>query len=193
LPKEGPQIEGTRTEYQIGDLINVSCKAGPAKPAAKLMWYINDISAPEQYLREVIVDFPIRGEQQFTETSKEESLKTSFLYLQFEAKSKHFVNSMIRLRCTAVISQVFSKHQEVIAKDERRSKQSKTEHYNYYNTILATNYEGDGPIITGVRHRYSVNDLVNATCTSRRSKPGAELMWFVNDVQVRIQYTRFDV
>ncbi|RWS20889.1 beat protein-like protein [Leptotrombidium deliense] len=170
LPKEDPLIEGTRSEYHIGDTINVSCKAGPSKPAAQLMWFINDTPAPEVYLRELLEDTPIRT--MYAENGID-NLKTSYLYLKFTADRYHFVNAMIKLRCTAVISQVFSRHQEVIARDEDKVRQSKT-----------ANYESDAPIITGVKQKYSVGDLVNATCTSRRSKPGAYLVWYINDVEV---------
>ncbi|RWS03933.1 uncharacterized protein B4U79_12225, partial [Dinothrombium tinctorium] len=119
LPKEDPQIEGTRTEYQIGDLVNVSCKAGPAKPAAKLMWYINDEIAPLHYLREMVVDWPLRIQP----AEGFEGLKATELYLTFIASRHHFANEMIKLRCTAVISQVFSRHQEVVVKDENKVRQ----------------------------------------------------------------------
>ncbi|XP_047002786.1 uncharacterized protein LOC124620160 [Schistocerca americana] len=41
----------------------------------------------------------------------------------------------------------------------------------------------DGPVITGARARYHVGDTVHLNCTSGRSRPPAELTWFVNGEQ----------
>ena len=38
----------------------------------------------------------------------------------------------------------------------------------------------EGPKIIGGRDRYSVGDIVNVNCTSRDSKPAADLQWLVN-------------
>ncbi|XP_063232235.1 uncharacterized protein LOC134536449 [Bacillus rossius redtenbacheri] len=41
----------------------------------------------------------------------------------------------------------------------------------------------EGPRITGGRPRYQVGDTVSVNCTSGRSKPAAQLMWFINGQQ----------
>lgn len=41
LPEDGPTISGVKPQYQVGDDVNVTCSAGPSKPAASLRWYIN--------------------------------------------------------------------------------------------------------------------------------------------------------
>ncbi|KAH9376026.1 hypothetical protein HPB48_005679 [Haemaphysalis longicornis] len=42
LPKKGPEIHGTQPYYRVGDLVNVTCRAGASKPPAMLTWYINN-------------------------------------------------------------------------------------------------------------------------------------------------------
>jgi len=42
----------------------------------------------------------------------------------------------------------------------------------------------EGPKITGGRPRYQIGDTVRVNCTSGRSKPAAQLMWFINGEQV---------
>ncbi|XP_049764101.1 uncharacterized protein LOC126092519 [Schistocerca cancellata] len=41
----------------------------------------------------------------------------------------------------------------------------------------------EGPRITGGRPRYQVGDTVRVNCTSGRSKPAAQLAWFINGEQ----------
>ena len=40
------------------------------------------------------------------------------------------------------------------------------------------------PIITGLRRRYHVGDLVRVNCTSAKSKPAAALSWYINGEKV---------
>lgn len=42
LPYEDPVIKGLYSQYQLGDLVNLTCSYGPSKPNASLTWYIND-------------------------------------------------------------------------------------------------------------------------------------------------------
>ena len=44
----------------------------------------------------------------------------------------------------------------------------------------------DGPKITGGKDRYSVGDTVNVNCTSKASKPAADIQWIINGKAVRI-------
>ncbi|XP_067009518.2 cell adhesion molecule 1 [Anabrus simplex] len=41
----------------------------------------------------------------------------------------------------------------------------------------------EGPRISGGRPRYQIGDKVRVNCTSGRSKPAAQLMWFINGEQ----------
>ncbi|XP_046388915.1 uncharacterized protein LOC124157893 [Ischnura elegans] len=49
---------------------------------------------------------------------------------------------------------------------------------------------GDGPRITGGRPRYQVGDTVRVNCTSGRSKPAAQLIWFINGEQADSSFIR---
>lgn len=42
LPKDGPHITGERTQYEIGDDINLNCTSGRSHPPSILQWFIND-------------------------------------------------------------------------------------------------------------------------------------------------------
>ncbi|XP_035208700.1 cell adhesion molecule 2-like [Stegodyphus dumicola] len=42
FPKKAPKITGSRTEYRVGDVLEVNCKSSHSKPAEALQWYIND-------------------------------------------------------------------------------------------------------------------------------------------------------
>lgn len=47
----GPFIDNTRSNYAIGELINVTCFTGSSKPPAFLQWFIGNREAPAEYLR----------------------------------------------------------------------------------------------------------------------------------------------
>ncbi|KAG8235335.1 hypothetical protein J437_LFUL003619, partial [Ladona fulva] len=49
---------------------------------------------------------------------------------------------------------------------------------------------GEGPRITGGRPRYQVGDTVRVNCTSGRSKPAAQLIWFINGEQADSSFLR---
>lgn len=48
----------------------------------------------------------------------------------------------------------------------------------------------EGPRITGGRPRYQIGDTVRVNCTSGRSKPAAQLMWFINGEQADSTFLR---
>ncbi|UYV62701.1 hypothetical protein LAZ67_2001616 [Cordylochernes scorpioides] len=95
-------------------------------------------------------------------------LQNTALGLTFVTQPSHVRRGAMKLRCTAVISHVYSKSSE--------------------EAVLATPLggpaacvTGDGPVITGGKAKYQVGDVVNVNCTSAKSRPRAELLWFVND------------
>ena len=58
-----------------------------------------------------------------------------------------------------------------------------TENHVFFFSILIA-LPKEGPQITGGRPRYQIGDTVRVNCTSGRSKPAAQLMWFINGDQV---------
>lgn len=52
-------------------------------------------------------------------------------------------------------------------------------------TVLFPEVPSGPPVISGtVRDRFHVGEEVNINCTSSDSYPAAELIWYINDVQV---------
>ncbi|XP_067625365.1 uncharacterized protein beat-Ia [Eurosta solidaginis] len=49
---------------------------------------------------------------------------------------------------------------------------------------------GKDPIITGIRPRYRVGDIVRGNCTSRHSKPAANLTWTINGRETNPSHIR---
>lgn len=46
------------------------------------------------------------------------------------------------------------------------------------------------PRIKGLQDEYVIGDLLEANCTSSRSRPSAQLMWLINDQLASKNYTR---
>ncbi|CAG2162451.1 unnamed protein product [Oppiella nova] len=169
LPKEGPVITGIRAQqYGIGDLVNVTCSAGPSKPQSTLSWLINGEPADESCLR-------------YIQTPKRmDGLQKCSLQLQFNAERHQFIGGIIKLRCTSVISQAYSmSSEEIIVSDHAKASHTHSVH------------ESEGPIISGGRPTYNVGDLINLTCTSSKSYPAPQLKFYINDKEARAEYLRY--
>ncbi|XP_054719784.1 uncharacterized protein LOC129229491 [Uloborus diversus] len=94
IQKDGPVISGGKSEYQVGDIVNVSCMASKSQPPAELQWYINDKEARPDFLVPMPPIIYKGGEI------------STVLGLRFEVKSLHFRRNEMRLRCTATLSEV---------------------------------------------------------------------------------------
>ncbi|GFY38378.1 ig-like domain-containing protein [Trichonephila inaurata madagascariensis] len=157
LPKDGPTISGVKPQYQVGDDVNVTCSAGPSKPAAQLRWYINGHEAPSEF------------EIRYNPIRHQDRLVVSTLGLRFTAEPRHFWHGAMKLRCSAVISQAYSmSSEEIIVGDNAK----------------ASAVVGDGPVISGGKPKYQKGDTVDVNCTSAKSNPPAELKWYINDKPV---------
>ncbi|XP_054152939.1 uncharacterized protein LOC128951708 isoform X2 [Oppia nitens] len=168
LPKEGPTITGIKAQqYGIGDLVNVTCRAGPSKPQPTLSWLINSEPADETYLRYIHIP------------KRRDGLQESALQLLFNAERHQFIGGIIKLRCTSVISQAYSmSSEEIIVSDHAKASHTHSVH------------ESDGPIISGGRPTYNVDDVINLTCTSVKSYPAPQLQFFINDKEARPEFLR---
>lgn len=165
LPQEGPLISGTLPQYVTGNVVNTTCISGPSKPTASLKWYINGKRADHRWERHLE---PIR---------QSEKLEGSVLMLTFEVRPDHFANGVMKLRCTAVISEAYSmSSEEIIVGDSGIS------------NGVQYNEDVDGPTITGGLPRYEVNHMVNVNCTASKSKPPAELKWYLNDQPAPVEH-----
>ncbi|KFM80441.1 hypothetical protein X975_03332, partial [Stegodyphus mimosarum] len=92
--KDGPIIKGGKSNYDIGDIVDINCTASKSQPPAELHWFINDKEAKPKYLvpREPIT---------YTD-----GMISTVLGLQFQVKHRHFQRNEMRLRCTATLSEV---------------------------------------------------------------------------------------
>lgn len=95
LPDEVPTISGGRSKYHVGDEVHVNCTSARSRPAASLMWYINDNQADSRDLVE------------YTPVNDTDGLETSRLGLRFTVGPRHFPSGELRLRCTATIAAVY--------------------------------------------------------------------------------------
>ncbi|CAG0891697.1 unnamed protein product [Darwinula stevensoni] len=97
IPKEKPRISGGKQTYKPGDSVGVNCSAGPSKPAAALMWYINDEQADPDYLEE------------YPPYETRDGLEMSFLGLSFTARENHFPapEHVLKLKCTATVTTAY--------------------------------------------------------------------------------------
>ncbi|XP_037791766.1 uncharacterized protein LOC119587087 [Penaeus monodon] len=104
MPEHDPHISGMRTKYHVGDLVQVNCTSSPSKPAAALMWYINDKQADSGFL----VDY--------APVSNGGGLETSILGLHFRARMSHLRHGHLKLRCSATIAAVYYREKTIFAR-----------------------------------------------------------------------------
>lgn len=162
LPKKGPEIVGVRSQYKIGDLVNVTCHAGPSKPAGRLEWFINGLHPSEDDDAAEVI-YP---------TEEMQGLMSTALGLTFRAKKRHFDHmGSMKLKCTVTISQTYSLSSEKIVAG------MDTKHYH-------TEALDDGPVIYGGQSHYHVGDTMNVTCMYTRYGKSVELQWLLNEQEV---------
>ncbi|XP_042885680.1 cell adhesion molecule 1-like [Penaeus japonicus] len=95
LPDEVPTISGGQAKYHVGDEVHVNCTSARSRPAASLMWYINDNQAESRFLVE------------YAPENDTDGLETSRLGLRFIVGPRHFPQGELRLKCTATIAAVY--------------------------------------------------------------------------------------
>ncbi|XP_022247933.1 uncharacterized protein LOC106464496 isoform X2 [Limulus polyphemus] len=156
LPKGGPKIIGAKSQYSAGDKVDIKCLAAPSKPPAVIKWSVNDDEAPKVYL------------YQLENIRHKNGLQASQKGLRFTVQPSHVLDGILKLRCTAVISQAYSMSSEEIIVG---------------NTVRASGLysSADGPTIDGGLSKYQVGDLVNVNCSSNKYRKPATLTWFIND------------
>ncbi|KAH8023368.1 hypothetical protein HPB51_013206 [Rhipicephalus microplus] len=164
IPEQPPKIRGTRAKYEVGERLDVSCRAPYSLPAAKLLWYINDHKVPFSDVHELETLYDSEG------------LQSSAVLLSFVLQPYHMIGSSLRLKCVSVISETFlTSSEELIVGD----------------TVPFLPYpetSPHSPRIDGGLPKYRVNDLVNLTCRSAEYDRPPELRWFINDKEARPEY-----
>ncbi|XP_058790541.1 uncharacterized protein LOC131663852 isoform X1 [Phymastichus coffea] len=113
LPERGPTISGVKSKYHVGDTVRANCTSAPSKPPAQLMWYVNEETVEAKYLH---------GPRKLSVDSN--NLVTIQLSLEFQARSRHFRDGDMRLKCLATISALYqSSDEHRVLGDERFLKQ----------------------------------------------------------------------
>ncbi|PRD21998.1 UNVERIFIED_CONTAM: hypothetical protein NCL1_50270 [Trichonephila clavipes] len=108
LPDEDPKILGSQPRYEVGDVVNVTCRSGPSKPAAALKWYINGKEADMGMERVHAVEDHLDG------------LSTSSMGLVFRVRPTDLhQGGAVTLRCTATVSQTYSTTSEELIVGDR--------------------------------------------------------------------------
>ncbi|XP_063706170.1 putative uncharacterized protein DDB_G0286901 [Culicoides brevitarsis] len=95
LPTRGPTIEGGEKNYDMGDLLNLTCKSGKSYPASKLHWMINNVTVTDP-----------RIVKNYREIHHTHDLITTELSLQFVINGRYFTEGAMRVKCVATISPV---------------------------------------------------------------------------------------
>ncbi|KAH6930421.1 hypothetical protein HPB50_013461 [Hyalomma asiaticum] len=157
IPDHPPMIRGTRAKYEVGERVDVSCRAPYSLPAAKLVWHINDQEVPFSDVHELETLYDSEG------------LQSSAVLLSFVVQPYHMIGSSLRLKCVSIISEAFlTSSEELIVGDTVPS-------------IPYPEASPHSPRIDGGLPKYRINDLVNLTCKSAEYDRPPELKWFIND------------
>ncbi|RWS24488.1 beat protein-like protein, partial [Leptotrombidium deliense] len=175
LPADGEEliVIGTKPFYNIGDTVNVTCKTGPSRPKAILQWLINDKEPPIEYL--------YSGDDHSATVSSSNQLRNASLSLKFAAETRYFVNGIMTLTCTCLISLQYSLSSEVTLTADSKS-----------TSNFMSVEEGEGTVITGVQSTYNVDDRINLTCSSQKAKPTApQLIWLINNEEATTDMLRY--
>ncbi|XP_022689916.1 uncharacterized protein LOC111261018 isoform X1 [Varroa jacobsoni] len=166
LPKKGPEIVGVRPQYDVGDVVNVTCHAGPSRPAGVVEWLING-DHPSEEDDAAQVTYPV---------AREHGLMKSKLGLTFRVARRHFDhNGVMKLKCMVTVSETFSQSSEkiVIGTDTKSYREEVPD---------------DGPVIYGGQTHYHVGDTMNVTCIYARQGKPVLMTWLLNDEEVHHKY-----
>ncbi|XP_017140082.1 uncharacterized protein LOC108154331 [Drosophila miranda] len=106
LPKFDPFISGVRHAYKYHDTLMANCSSEWSSPAAKLMWYINNKTAPQHSLQPQV--------NEITRNVEGFPLFASNLQLRLHLDDQRFISKseMLELRCGADIMGLASARRE---------------------------------------------------------------------------------
>ncbi|XP_077290982.1 uncharacterized protein LOC143914591 [Arctopsyche grandis] len=91
LPLEKPRIEGLRSSYAIGELLEITCRTAPSAPPSIPKFFINDAEIEERYIsRSVVTD--------------DADMLISSARLKLGLSKGHFLGgALLRVRCSASV------------------------------------------------------------------------------------------
>ncbi|KAG0424344.1 hypothetical protein HPB47_028423, partial [Ixodes persulcatus] len=158
LPERGPVIEGVHARYQLGDILNATCRSRPSKPAPFLDWFINGKPAPPH---QVSRQGPYR---------RANALQASVSTLRFQITARHLAQGSLRLQCASSINKNHSRSsQELLIGTQR------------HPTTEKSYEEENAPSVSGMKSYYSVGEPVDLNCSAVMTTDEIELEWFIND------------
>ncbi|XP_075547684.1 uncharacterized protein LOC142582172 isoform X2 [Dermacentor variabilis] len=164
LPLEDPVIRGLRSQYQIGDPVNLTCSYGPSKPNASLTWYINDRKVPT-------------GSEEVVENGHfldAEGLWHAHSRVTFVAQPSHFWHGAMEVRCASHAAlPYFVSSEELTVRD-------------YGRTLDVSGPRMHGPRLEGTKKRYSLGSAIDLSCLA--DAPLRELKWLINDREAQDSY-----
>ncbi|XP_077564020.1 uncharacterized protein LOC144179514 [Haemaphysalis longicornis] len=169
LPIEDPVIKGLRGQYQVGDVVNLTCSYGPSKPNASLTWYINDRKVPTG-IDESVQSGHLEGD---------EGLWQVFSRVTFVAQPSHFWHGSMEVRCASHAAlPYYVSSEEVTVRD-------------YGRTVDVSGPQMDGPRLEGSKKRYSLGSLVDLSCITDEGTPTHGLKWLINDREAQDSYVSY--
>ncbi|KAH7938623.1 hypothetical protein HPB51_028859 [Rhipicephalus microplus] len=164
LPLEDPIIRGLRSQYQIGDPVNLTCSYGPSKPNASLTWYINDRKVPT-------------GSEEVVENGHfvdAETLWHAHSRVSFVAQASHFWHGTMEVRCASHSAlPYFVSSEELTIRD-------------YGRIVDVSGPRINGPRLEGARDYYSLGNVIDLSC--RADATSHELKWHMNDREAPDSY-----
>jgi len=101
VPKRDPKIEGQKTRYSLGETVNLNCTSNASIPETELSWYVNSKEATEDML--------IR----YGRVREPSNLLTSTLGLRFRIGIQHSRAGSVKVKCVAMLLQVYLKSNEI--------------------------------------------------------------------------------
>ncbi|KAL3241453.1 hypothetical protein MRX96_002569 [Rhipicephalus microplus] len=164
LPLEDPIIRGLRSQYQIGDPVNLTCSYGPSKPNASLTWYINDRKVPT-------------GSEEVVENGHfvdAETLWHAHSRVSFVAQASHFWHGTMEVRCASHSAlPYFVSSEELTIRD-------------YGRIVDVSGPRINGPRLEGARDYYNLGNVIDLSC--RADATSHELKWHMNDREAPDSY-----
>lgn len=137
LSDEKITIEGKESEYDVNRDINLTCISGPTKPAARLVWYINDRRVNQVETFSVssfsfnLFHYQAEAHQMVIQPvfNTSNGLFVTRLGLVFHADRRFFIRGLLKLQCTAGVILTFQfESSEFPLGDGSRSKPHKQLH-----------------------------------------------------------------
>ncbi|KAL9874512.1 beaten path Ic isoform 1-T1 [Glossina fuscipes fuscipes] len=133
LPIEQASVTGIQPRYRIGDLVDGNCSIKYSKPAANLTWTINGVVVPPHHIKTYQI-----------EKYDDNNLESVMSAVHFMVTTQHFVKGQMRLKCTAIIFDIFKEEIESIIEEDRPRIMASGRSYDVHNYPYDPHGHGEG-------------------------------------------------